>query len=48
MAKIELNNIYKIFGPHSQQVLPRVQGGANKDEILEETGHTADLEHDSN
>ena len=44
MAKIELNNIYKIFGPHPQQVLPKVQDGANKDEILEETGHTVGLD----
>ncbi len=44
MSKIELNNIYKIFGPHPQQVLSKVQGGANKEEILEETGHTVGLD----
>ena len=32
MAKIEVRNIYKIFGPNPDQVLPRVQKGASKEE----------------
>ena len=44
MAKIEVRNIYKIFGPNPEQVLPKVQAGSNKEEILEETGHTVGLD----
>ena len=44
MAKIEVKNIYKIFGPNPDQVLPRVQKGASKEEVLEETGHTVGLD----
>ena len=44
MAKIEINNIYKIFGPNPDQVLPRVQKGASKEQVLEETGHTVGLD----
>ena len=44
MAKIEVKNIYKIFGPNPEQVLPKVQGGGSKEEILEETGHTVGLD----
>ena len=44
MAKIEVKNIYKIFGPSPEQVLPKVQAGSNKEEILEETGHTVGLD----
>ncbi len=44
MAKIEVKNIYKIFGPNPEQVLPKVQAGSNKEEILEETGHTVGLD----
>ena len=44
MAKIEVKNIYKIFGPNPEQVLPKVQAGSSKEEILEETGHTVGLD----
>ena len=44
MAKIEVKNIYKIFGPNPEQVLPKVQAGGSKEEILEETGHTVGLD----
>ena len=40
MSKIEINNIYKIFGNNPQSVLPMVKEGATKDEVLEKTGHT--------
>ena len=35
MSKIELNNIFKIFGNNPQSVLPMVQDGATKEEVLE-------------
>ena len=35
MPKIELKNVYKIFGEDPQSVLPMVQNGATKEEILE-------------
>ena len=45
MSKIEINNIYKIFGNNPQSVLPMVQDGATKDEVLEKTGHTVGLDN---
>ena len=44
---IEVQNLYKIFGPRPGDVLARVQEGAGKDEILADTGHTIGL-HDVN
>ena len=38
MSKIEINNVYKIFGPSPKSVLPMVKDGASKEEILENTG----------
>jgi glycine betaine/proline transport system ATP-binding protein len=45
MTKIELNNIFKIFGNNPQSVLPMVQDGATKEEVLEKTGHTVGLDN---
>ena len=45
MSKIEINNIYKIFGNNPQSVLPMVKEGANKEEVLEKTGHTVGLDN---
>ena len=45
MSKIEINNVYKIFGPKPNQVLEMVKGGSGKDEILEQTGHTVGLDN---
>ena len=45
MPKIEIKNIYKIFGTEPQNVLPMVQQGANKEEVLEQTGHTVGLDN---
>ena len=45
MSKIEINNIYKIFGNSPQSVLPMVQDGATKEEVLEKTGHTVGLDN---
>ena len=45
MSKIEIKNIYKIFGPNPEQVLPMVQDGATKQQVLEETDHTVGLDN---
>jgi glycine betaine/proline transport system ATP-binding protein len=45
MSKIEINNVYKIFGNNPQSVLPMVQDGATKEEVLEKTGHTVGLDN---
>ena len=45
MSKIEIRNIYKIFGNHPDQILPIVKEGANKEQVLEETGHTVGLDN---
>ena len=45
MSKIEINNVYKIFGNNPKSILPMVKNGANKDEVLEKTGHTVGLDN---
>ena len=45
MAKIEINNVYKIFGNSPAEVLPMVKEGATKEEVLEKTGHTVGLDN---
>ncbi|MDC0641752.1 glycine betaine/L-proline ABC transporter ATP-binding protein [Candidatus Pelagibacter sp.] len=45
MSKIEINNIYKIFGNNPDSVMDMVKGGATKDEVLEQTGHTIGLDN---
>ncbi|WP_018697844.1 quaternary amine ABC transporter ATP-binding protein [Amorphus coralli] len=41
--KISIEHVYKIFGEDPQSVLPRVETGASKREILEETGHVVGI-----
>jgi len=45
MSKIEINNVYKIFGNNPSKILPMVKDGATKDEILKKTGHTVGLDN---
>jgi len=45
MAQIEVKNVYKIFGNNPKKILPMVQDGATKEEILEKTGHTVGLDN---
>ena len=45
MPKIEIKNIYKIFGTEPQNILPMVQKGASKEEVLDQTGHTVGLDN---
>ncbi len=44
MSKIEINNVYKIFGNNPKSVLPMVKDGATKEEVLDKTGHTVGLD----
>jgi len=45
MSKIEIKNIYKIFGNNPQSIVPLVKNGGTKDDILEQTGHTVGLDN---
>ena len=45
MSKIEINNIYKIFGNDPESVMDMVKNGSTKDEVLEQTGHTVGLDN---
>ena len=45
MAKIEINNVYKIFGTKPSGVLEMVKNGASKEEVLNKTGHTVGLDN---
>ena len=45
MSKIEIKNVYKIFGNTPNEVLPMVKEGSNKEEVLEKTGHTVGLDN---
>ena len=45
MSKIEINNVYKIFGINPKSILPMVKEGASKEEILDKTGHTVGLDN---
>ena len=45
MSKIEINNVYKIFGNNPNSVLPMVKDGATKEQVLEQTGHTVGLDN---
>ena len=44
MSKIEIKNIYKIFGNNPNSVMDMVKNGSTKDEVLEQTGHTVGLD----
>lgn len=38
--QIKLEHVSKIFGPKPKSIIPLIQEGKSKEEILEETGHT--------
>lgn len=42
---IKVTNLYKIFGPKPDTVLPMVKDGLSKDEVLNQTGHTVGLKN---
>lgn len=39
-VKIEVKNLYKIFGPRPERAFPLLEKGLSKEEILEKTGNT--------
>jgi glycine betaine/proline transport system ATP-binding protein len=39
MKKIEIKNLFKIFGPHPEKVMPLLEKGLSKDAIMEKTRH---------
>ncbi len=41
--KIEVRNIFKIFGPRPERWLEKVRGGISKEDLLAESGHTLGL-----
>lgn len=43
MAKIEVSNIYKIFGPRPQRWLDAAREGMSREELLSRSGHTLGL-----
>jgi glycine betaine/proline transport system ATP-binding protein len=43
LSKIEVKNIYKIFGAHPKKWLQAAQGGMSKEQLLAESGHTLGL-----
>jgi glycine betaine/proline transport system ATP-binding protein len=43
MSKIEVRNIYKIFGPQPHKWMDAVKGGMSKEELLARSGHTLGL-----
>lgn len=43
MSKIEVKNIYKIFGAHPKKWLGAAQSGMSKEELLAKSGHTLGL-----
>ena len=47
MSKIEINNVYKIFGNNPKSIVPMVKDGATKEDILEKTGWILELYHPS-
>lgn len=43
MSKIEVKELYKIFGSNPRLALERLKGGQSKDELLQKTGHTVGI-----
>ncbi|MFB9981389.1 glycine betaine/L-proline ABC transporter ATP-binding protein [Mesorhizobium kowhaii] len=42
--KISIRNLYKIFGPDARSMVPRVEGGMGKTELLEKHNHVLGLQ----
>ena len=45
MSKIEINNVYKIFGKILTMFYQWLKDGATKEQVLEKTGHTVGLDN---
>lgn len=39
MVKLEVKNLYKVFGPNPRRVLKAIKNGTSKEQLLKETGH---------
>jgi glycine betaine/proline transport system ATP-binding protein len=39
MEKIKVENLYKVFGPNPDDIIPLIEKGQTKDEIMEKTRH---------
>lgn len=39
-VKLKIENVSKIFGPRPKKVIPMIENGVSKEEILAKTGHT--------
>ena len=39
-VKLKIENVSKIFGPRPKKIIPMIEKGVTKEEILEKTGHT--------
>ena len=46
-VKLEVKNLYKIFGEHSERAFKLIQAGHSKDEIFEKTGLTVGVKNAS-
>ncbi|MGI6554581.1 MAG: quaternary amine ABC transporter ATP-binding protein [Bacillota bacterium] len=47
MSKVEVKNVYKIFGPTPEKILPLLEKGTSKNEILNKTGHSVGVNNAS-
>ena len=39
-VKLKIENVSKIFGPRPKKIIPMIEKGKSKEEILAKTGHT--------
>ena len=42
-TKIQIKNLYKIFGPDPSPLIEKIKSGVNKDELLEKHQHVLGL-----
>jgi ABC-type proline/glycine betaine transport system, ATPase component len=47
MAKLEVRNIYKIFGKNAKKVISLLEKGLSKEEIHEKTGNSVGVNNAS-
>ncbi len=43
MSKIEVKELYKIFGSHPREALVKLKSGRSKEDLLQKTGHTVGI-----
>jgi glycine betaine/proline transport system ATP-binding protein len=47
MCKVEVKNLYKIFGANALKIIPLLENGMTKDEILKKNGHSIGINNAS-